>query len=124
MLRVLIFLLASASLHAADRPADRDVAEWVLKQRGHVTVNGTLVRELSKLPAGDLKLTGIDLTGTLIDAKELERLSNLKSLTDLYLPAASFNPGAGSTLNANDELRYLSGLPALRRLHFSLHCLT
>ena len=79
--------------------------------------------QLSDLPPGDLQLTGIDLMGTTIDPKELARLSGLTNLKELYLPGASWTPGAGSKIDENASLRYLAGLKTLERLEFSLHFL-
>src|SRR4051812_35354634 len=54
---------------------DRDTAEWVIRQGGRVILSGnrTTLRTLRDLPAGDLSVTGVDLTGTLIEPKDLER---------------------------------------------------
>jgi hypothetical protein len=35
----------------------------------------------------------------------LSKLSGLDELTELFLPGPIFNPGAGSTLDANAELK-------------------
>ena len=82
------------------------------------------IDQVTSLPSGDVKVTGVDLTGTIIEPKELEQISTLESLKELYLPGPSWNPGAGSRLNANAELKFLSGLKNLERLQFSLHFLT
>lgn len=115
------FLLVSLSVLATDRP----VAEWVIRQGGRVMAGGEPIAELRNLPAAEpLNLTGVDLYGTIIEPKDLERLSGLKHLKELYLPGPSWNPGAGSRLDANEELKFLSPLQTLEKLHFSLHFLT
>jgi hypothetical protein len=105
--------------------ADRDTAEWAIRQGGRVMVNGSraALRNLRDLPAGDIAVTGVDLTGTLIEPKDLERIGQLAHLRELYLPGPSFNPASGSRLDANDQLKFLSGLKELERLDFSLHFL-
>src|SRR5690349_20996032 len=105
--------------------ADRDTAEWVIRQGGRVMVNGNraTLRNLWDLPAGDLTVTGVDLEGTLIEPVELEKLGALIHLRELYLPGPSFNPASGSKLDANDQLKFLAGLKELERLDFSLHFL-
>ena len=40
------------------------------------------------------------------------------------LPGPIFNPGAGSQLDASDQLKALASLHKLEKLHFSLHFLT
>ena len=84
----------------------------------------TPIGSVTLLPAGDLQISGVDLTGTIIEPKELEKISGLTGLKELYLPGPSWNPGAGSRLNANAELKFLAGLKNLEKLQFSLHFLT
>ncbi len=105
---------------------DRSVAEWVLDMRGRILVNDSRepISDLSDLPAGEIRLTGIDLYGTILDPKDISKLDGLTSLKELYLPGPSFNPGAGSKLDANDELKVLGSIKTLEKLHFSVHFLT
>ena len=93
---------------------------------GNVQIAGHpgIVRKASDLPAGDLTLVAVDLIGTTIDPKEMKRLSSLTELRELMLPGPSFNPGAGSKLDANEEFAALANLRNLEKLWFSLHFLT
>ncbi len=108
------------------KAADRDAAEWVIRQGGNVRIAGraAFVRDAADLPAGDITVLAVDLMGTTIDPKDLKRLSGLSELRELLLPAASFNPGAGSKLDANDEFASLANLHHLEKLWFSLHFLS
>ncbi len=124
MQRALCLLLFWVACLAAN---DRAVAIWVLEQGGRVLVEGQPepITHFRDLPAADpLWLRGVDLYGTIIEPKDLEKLSTLTRITELYLPGPSWNPGAGSRLDANAELRFLSPLRTLEKLHFSLHFLT
>ncbi len=115
--------LGMLCVSASDRPA----AEWVIRQNGRVMLdeNRKQIVRIDQLPAGDtFRVTGVDLTGTTIEPKELEKIGGLIHLKELYLPGQSWNPGAGSRLDANDELKFLAGLKNLEKLHFSLHFLT
>ena len=103
---------------------DRAVAEWIIRSGGNVRIGSRLVNTLADLPEGSFRVTGIDLVGTTIDPKELKRLSGLTEVTESLLPGPIFNPGAGSRLDANDELKPLASLTKLQKLHFSLHFLT
>lgn len=120
----------TAATAAAPAPAattsDRSAAEWVIRSGGRVRLVGqtSYIETLSDLPAGDFRLATVDLIGTDIKPNELHRLSNLQELTELFLPGPIFNPGAGSRLDANDELKALAGLRKLEKLHLSLHFLT
>ena len=98
----------------------------MIRQGGRVMIGGarTPVGNIIDLPAGSIEVTGVDLTGTIIEPKELEKISKLINLKELYLPGPSWNPGAGSQLNANAELKHLAGLKNLEKLQFSLHFLT
>ncbi len=121
MLRSLL-ILAALSVQADERR----VAEWVIRQGGRVILpsNPTPLSEVSALPSGEIWLEGVDLYGTIIEPKELEQLSGLRQLKELYLPGPSWNPGAGSKLDANEELKFLAPLTTLEKLHFSIHFLT
>jgi Leucine-rich repeat (LRR) protein len=114
------------ALSSALVAAERDVAEWVIRQGGRVMIDDSRapLARVTDLPAGGMKITGIDLTGNIIEPKELERISTLTTLKELYLPGPSWNPGAGSRVNAQTELKFLAGLKNLERLQFSLHFLT
>ena len=103
-MKLWIGLLLAAPLAFAG--AERDTAEWVIRQGGRVMLNGnrTPVRNLWDLPAGELRITGVDLDGTLIDPKDLEKIGALTALRELYLPGPAFNPASGSRLDANDQL--------------------
>ena len=105
---------------------EREVAEWVLRQGGRVTLEGDRrpIDDPVRLPAGEIRLRGIDLVGTLIVPEDLAKLGGLVHLKELYLPGPIWNPGAGSRLDANDQLKHLAGLANLEKLHFSLHFLT
>ena len=80
--------------------------------------------DVVQLPVSEFHIVGIDLTGTLIVPEDLEKLSSLAHLKELYLPGPIWNPGAGSRLDANEQLKHLAGLKNLEKLHFSLHFLT
>src|SRR5579872_5046889 len=119
---LLILLPAAVSAQTPDRAA----AEWVLRLGGTVTIEGAArsVRNLVNLPPGEFAISGIDLVGTLADPKDLVKLKGLSHLRELLLPGTMWNPGAGSTLDANDDLASLSHLTSLEKLHVSGHFLS
>ena len=122
----LAVLLASApALVAADGPSDREIADWAIRVGGRVTIEGRAA-ELSdptQLPPGAVRITGLNLTNTIIDPTDLRKIAGLTSLRELYLPGPSWNPASGSRLDANEELKNLSGLVNLEKLYFSWHFL-
>jgi Leucine-rich repeat (LRR) protein len=124
MFRSFASLLVLAACLSAD---ERKTAEWVIRQGGRVLVAGQAepIGHVTALPAqGGIWLEGVDLYGTIIEPKELENLSGLTKIKELFLPGPSWNPGAGSKLDANEELKFLAPLTTLEKLHFSLHFLT
>ena len=118
------FCLAAATGLSAG-PSEREVADWAIRVGGRVTLEGQAIAitDPTQLPAGEVRITGLDLTNTLIDPTDLRRLTGLTSLRELYLPGPSWNPASGSRLDANDELKNLAGLVNLERIYFSLHFL-
>ncbi len=126
MSRTRIASLLALTLPLALSATERETGEWVIRQGGRLMVDGnrTALRNLSDLPQRDFRITGVDLTGTLIDPNDMERIGALTNLRELYLPGPSWNPASGSRLDANDQLKYLAGLKNLERLHFSLHFLS
>ena len=104
---------------------DREAGEWVIRKGGRVMVNGARqpIALLAGLPPGAIEITGVDLTGTVLEPKELEHLAGLEHVRELYLPGSAFTPGAGSKMEGNAELKVIGGMKELERLQFSLHFL-
>jgi len=126
MLRAILSMIWITFCLSAAEPSERQVAEWVIRQGGSLTIEGRLepIARLADLPAGDLLIRGVNLIGTLVEPSDLKRLSGLTGLRELDLPGPQWNPGAGSKLDANDEFRAISNLTGIEKLHFSLHFLT
>jgi Leucine-rich repeat (LRR) protein len=118
-------LLAAAALLAAQE-SERSIAEWIIRTGGGIAVVGApdTIRDLDKLPPGDLRIALADFTGTLINPDDLKRLRHLAAIRELYLPAPMWNEGAGSRRDSNEAFEYLSGLKTLEKIHTSVHFLT
>ncbi len=58
------FLMVWIATFAAFAATDREAAEWVIRKGGHVMVNGSRqpIALLAELPAGTIRVTGVDLT--------------------------------------------------------------
>jgi len=119
------FLLVWIATFAAFAATDREAAEWVIRKGGRVMLNGSRqsIALLADLPAGSIRLTGVDLTGTVLEPKDLQNLNGMQYVRELYLPGSAFTPGAGSKLEGNTELKVIAGMKDLERLQFSLHFL-
>src|SRR6266567_7285915 len=111
--------LASVLAFAA---SDREMAEWVIRWEGRVTLEGVRqpVSDLDQLPAGDLRIVGVDLTGAVMVPSELEKLASLVSLRELYLPGPIWNPGGGNE-DGNPVFKSLAGLTHLEKLYVGWH---
>src|SRR5437867_2621469 len=126
LLRTLISVLWIVACLSAAEQSERQVAEWIIRQGGSLTIDGRIdpIARIQDLPAGDLRIRGINLVGTLVEPGELRRLSGLTGLRELELPGPQWNPNAGSRLDANDEFQAIAELTGLEKLRFSLHFLT
>jgi Leucine-rich repeat (LRR) protein len=111
------------SIAFAGFAADREVAEWALREGGSVTLEGssTPVSDITELPAGAIHIAVLDLTNTNFDPRELERVGTLTGLRELYLNGPAFNPAFNARQDGSDLLKYLANLKNLERLYFSLH---
>src|SRR6266851_3681259 len=84
---ILAIAIAPAGLLSAE-DNERAIAEWIIHQGGRVILTGAdaPISDLSTLPE-QLRIQAIDLTGTLIEARDLGRLSGLTQIKELFLPA-------------------------------------
>ncbi|MGH9853384.1 MAG: hypothetical protein ACREBD_26385, partial [Blastocatellia bacterium] len=103
--RLIGIMLLGVTMTMMALASEREIAEWVIRQGGRVILEGDRqpIADVAQFPAGEIRITGVDLTGTLIDPKDLEKLSGLTHLKELYLPGPIWNPGAGSRLDANEQ---------------------
>ena len=87
--------LATVLAHAE---SNREIAEWAIRWEGRVMIEGQAqpINDINKLPSGDFKIVGIDLTGTVMHPAELVKLTGLESLRELYLPGPIWSPGGGT----------------------------
>jgi Leucine-rich repeat (LRR) protein len=118
-LQIIVCCLATALAQAA---SDRDLAEWAIRWEGRVNIEGTRqpIADVALLPPGEIKIVGIDLTGSVMHPAELVKLTGLLSLRELYLPGPIWNPG-GSKENLTEAFQALSTLKNVRKLHFGWH---
>jgi len=113
---VFAFALGSLCAHAASQ---REIAEWVIRWEGRVILEGSRqpITELSQIPTGEFTIAGIDLTGAVMLPAELEKLTGLTTLRELYLPGPIWNPGGGNE-DANQVFQSIATLKNLERLYF------
>jgi hypothetical protein len=104
---------------------DRKVAEWVLFEGGELSLEGNPARiqDVSALPSGDFFIETLDLVGTLIEPPQLERISGLTRLRNLYLAGPMWNRNADDGKDHSADLRAIAGITSLERITFSYHFL-
>src|SRR5271155_2410575 len=68
-----------APLVAAEATPEHDIALWILREGGGVLLEGAdeYVSDPFDLPAGTLRIVGVDMHGTVTEPKELGPLSQL-----------------------------------------------
>ena len=104
---------------------ERKVAEWILFEGGELSIEGDAARiqDVSALPSGDFFIETLDLVGTLIEPPQLERLSGLTRLRNLYLAGPMWNRNADDGKDHSPDLRGIAGITSIERITFSYHFL-
>ena len=116
----IVVLLALASGIMA---AERDTAEWVIRNGGRVDLDGsrTPVHELLALPQGEIHITGVDLLALWSTRPNSETCANSRVSKSCTSQVRCSIRLSGSRLDANAQLKFLSTLKSLEKLSFSLH---
>src|SRR5690242_8299736 len=107
----------------ASEPDDRAVALWVLREGGRVLLDGAVeyTADPFDLPAGQIHLAGVDMHGTVVDPKELEPLSKLTDLREIFLPARVWSPVSDVKSPYSDEMfDFFKGMKKLEKFEAGL----
>jgi len=120
MHRAVLAILCVAPI--LDAATERDIAEWVLRWEGQVTIEGSRkpFTEVSQLPTGDVQITGIDLTAGVMHPIELRKLEGLLHVRELYLPGPIWNPGGGKE-DRTGVFKAFATLTGMERAAFGWH---
>ena len=107
-------------VQADDGWSDRAVAEWVLRLGGSVVAAGQPARlhDIADLPSGSLRLRAVDLVTVVIKPDEINRLTNLADLEELYLSGRTWHNQPITV--AADNFKALQRLTKLKKLVLSL----
>ncbi len=92
-MRAILLLLAAATAYPVFA-GDREIALWVLRKGGRVLLENApaYTGDPFDLPEGAVRVTGVDMHGTVVDPKEMEPLSRLAALREVMLPARVWSP--------------------------------
>src|SRR3954454_12452139 len=102
---------------------ERQVALWVLRRGGQVMVDGVEhpIADPFDLPDRDFRILVVDLHGTVIEPKQLQDISKLEHVRELYVPARVWSPVSDVKAPFADEsFQYYQGMKQLERFHAGL----
>src|SRR5262249_34381319 len=99
-------VLATAGWGAAEPADDRQIALWVMQEGGQVLVEGQwdYIRDPFELPNGPISVVGVDMHGTVTEAKDYEPLSRLSKLREVFIPARLWSPTFDTKGAFSDEM--------------------
>ena len=120
----LLALVFSGIVCAEITPAEeRDIARWIIRLGGQVIVTGNEqpIGDPFDLPAGDFRIVVVDMHGTITEPKQLEPLSKLTHVRELYIPARVWSPVSDVKAPFADEsFQYYQGMKELEKFHAGL----
>src|SRR5438067_10956404 len=102
---------------------ERQVALWVLRRGGQVMVDGVdkPIADPFDLPDRDFRIVFVDLHGTIIEPKQLQEISRLEHVRELYVPARVWSPVSDVKAPFSDEsFQYYQGMKQLETFHAGL----
>ena len=121
---VALALLLSLSLAAEITPREeRDIALWIIRLGGSVMVDGIdhPIADPFDLPARDFRIVVVDMHGTITAPKDLEPLSKLSQVRELYIPARVWSPVSDVKAPFSDEsFQYYTGMHLLQKFQAGL----
>src|SRR5918994_2377046 len=124
-LAVLLVFITNVSFAFAEiTPAEeRDIARWIIRKGGQVMVTGVSqpIGDPFELPSGDFRILVVDMHGTITEPKELEPLSKLTHVRELYVPARVWSPVSDVKAPFADEsFQYYQQMKQLEKFHAGL----
>jgi len=124
VLAVLVFIISASIAFAEITPAEeRDIARWIIRKGGQVMVTGVAhpIGDPFELPTDDFRILVVDMHGTITDPKQLEPLSKLTHVRELYVPARVWSPVSDVKAPFADEsFQYYQGMKDLEKFHAGL----
>ena len=95
---------------------ERQIALWILRRGGQVMVDGieNPIGDPFDLPDRDFRIVMVDLHGTVIEPKQLQEISKLEYVRELYVPARVWSPVSDVKAPFSDEsFQYYQGMKRL-----------
>src|SRR5882724_6911516 len=117
ILSALILSFLALPLIAAISFADeRQVALWILRRGGQVMIDGIdhPIADPFDLPDRDFRIVVVDLHGTVIEPRQLQEISKLEQVRELYVPGRVWSPVSDVKAPFSDEsFEYYQGMKQL-----------
>ena len=125
LIQIVVALLILSALPAAlaAEPSfaeEREIALWVLREGGAVITDQAPdpIRDPFNLPEGDFRIRVVDMHGTITSPKELEPLSKLRDVRELYVPARVWSPESDVKAPFSDEsFDFYKDMSKLEKFH-------
>src|SRR5262245_24212808 len=95
---------------------EREVALWILRRGGQVMVEGVAnpIGDPFDLPECDFRIVMVDLHGTVIEPRQLQEISKLEHVRELYVPGRVWSPVSDVKAPFSDEsFQYYQGMKHL-----------
>ena len=95
---------------------ERQIALWILRRGGQVMVDGVEnpIGDPFDLPDRDFRIVMVDMHGTVIEPKQLQEISKLEHVRELYVPARVWSPVSDVKAPFSDEsFQYYQGMKRL-----------
>src|SRR5436305_976797 len=102
---LVVSVLAAPLIAEIPFTEERQVALWVLRRGGQVMVDGVErpIADPFDLPHRDFRILVVDLHGTVIEPKQLQEISKLEHVRELYVPARVWSPVSDVKAPFSDE---------------------
>jgi hypothetical protein len=122
-LAICYLAMSDAPLAAAESVGDRQTALWVIREGGEVLLEGQqdYIDDPFDLPEGSVHIIGVNMHGTITEAKDYEPLGKLSKLREIFIPARLWSPTFDTKGAFSDEMfGYFASSKTLERLHAGL----
>jgi len=123
VLTVCCLALVGAKLNAAEPADDRQTALWVIQEGGKVLLEnqGDYIDDPFEIPDSPVYVVGVNMHGTVTEAKDYEPLSRLSKLREIFIPARLWSPTFDTKGAFSDEMfGYFARSKTLEKLHAGL----
>ena len=109
-------LIGLPLLAEIDPSEERRIALWVIRRGGQVMVDGVEqpIGDPFNLPERDFRVVVVDLHGSFIEPKQLQEISKLEHVRELYIPGRVWSPVSDVKAPLADEsFEYYQGMKSL-----------